>query len=163
MRKPRAVKPKPIEADQFLELDDVQEHDEEIQEDFFDKVFDALESILETKEPIELDDDFLKGGMYQIAFGCSLHADCILLVNESNKIAKILGPRAQLDFLFHSIRKRKRQRKKWPKRLAMETEKLISKIYNVNNYKAKEIIDALGPDNIANIIEKYNKRFGGVS
>ena len=119
--------------------------------------FDYIKDISEGKKYILAEDD----GEY-IPFiinkAFSLYPDTIMLANEANQLAS-LDKRLQHDFLFNSIKKRKRWAK-WPKKDKNEDLALIIEFYKYSIEKARSVLPLLNADQLAKIKEELTQ--GGV-
>lgn len=82
-------------------------------------------------------------------------ADTVLHANEMN-INHQLDSRMQYDYLFHSIRKRKRFFKKAKQETHPDFE-LISSIYKYNAAKTKEALSILTPEQLNILRQKQEK------
>lgn len=72
----------------------------------------------------------------------SFHMDCILQANEMNMLHDVANV-MQYDYLFHSIRSRKRHFQKWQKLEKIEDLEVIKEYYNLSNEKAKSALKLL--------------------
>ena len=86
----------------------------------------------------------------------SYHYDTVIYANEMNYRNKISN-QMQNDFLFHVIRKRKRQFEKWFKPTHSDDIQVIKDTYCVSTEKAREILLLLNNDNINMLREKLEK------
>ena len=106
---------------------------------------------------IELNPDNLKAynaWMTNVAF--SLHADSIFYANEMNRLPH-LSAQLQHDFYFHGLPKRKRF-SKWPKKMEVSDEvEFVAEFYDLNNERAREIVDVLKATNQQNMLDKITK------
>lgn len=76
----------------------------------------------------------------------SLHADCVLYVNEMNCLPEL--PRLmQHDYYLESLRPRRRW-SKWPKAEKVEDEKLISDLYGYRPGRSREALKVLRHEQI---------------
>jgi hypothetical protein len=82
----------------------------------------------------------------------SRYLDMILYANEMN-INPNLDKRMQYDYLFHSIRKRKRAFIPWDKKDDNPTLKTIMDYFNCSIQKAKDTINILTKEQINEIME----------
>lgn len=86
----------------------------------------------------------------------SLFPDTIFHVNEMNMQAHI-DKRLQYEYLYHSIRKKKRF-SKWPwKKVDISDLDLICQYYKYNRTKAREVLSILTKDQIDHIRKKTIK------
>lgn len=88
----------------------------------------------------------------------SNYSDTILYVNEINN-NKHLDYKLQYDYLFHSIKQKKRFFKK-TKTFPIEDLSIIQEYYGYNPRKAKEVADLLTKEQIKILKAKLDK--GGV-
>ncbi len=87
--------------------------------------------------------------------GLSFTADTILAANEMNG-APFLDKRMQYDYLYATVRKRKRFAK-WIKAEQDDLEDMIVEYYGVSRRKAAEYVTMLTPEDVQFIKEKLNK------
>ena len=87
--------------------------------------------------------------------GLSFMADTVLAANEMNS-APFLDKRMQYDYLYASVRKRKRYAK-WIKAEQDDLEDMIVEYYGVSRRKAAEYATMLTPEDVQFIKEKLNK------
>lgn len=104
-----------------------------------DEAFKFINSILDTKLQLIVDEDSEKG--YQPFLtnrAMSQHLDLALVANEMN-IHNHIDAKLQFDFLLYSVKKMFRRYKKWPKK--EEDKELIltlSQYFNCSYKRAKE-------------------------
>jgi hypothetical protein len=115
--------------------------------------FDFVNSILQEKEPIEDKSEYVP---FLTNRSLSYHYDTILHANEMNMRGNI-DKEMQYDYLFHSVRKYKRQFKKWHKEESNTDIDLIKEFFAVSTMKAKEIYPILTESNLLYIKEKLQK------
>jgi len=84
----------------------------------------------------------------------SLFVDTILYANEVNKDIPKLWHH---DFLFHSVKARKRFHK-WPKKINQEYIETIARHFGYNYRRAEEAIKLLSESQIQAIVELYHDR-----
>lgn len=118
--------------------------------------FDYMRDISETKKYILEDEDDYNS--FIVNRGFSLHQDTIMLANEANMLTK-LDKKLQHDFLFNTVRKRKRWAK-WPKKQNDDNLALIQEYYKYSIDKAKSVLSILNADQLARIKEELTQ--GGV-
>lgn len=80
----------------------------------------------------------------------SFHLDTILYAQEMN-LNSHLDNKLKYDYLFHSIPKRKRYGKKWPKKLNDPALEFVKEYFKYSDNKAIEAINTLGEDQIDQI------------
>ena len=83
----------------------------------------------------ELAEKFYKPWITNVAL--SNHADTVLFANEMNRYS-FLPNRAQYEYLFNAIRKRKRFG--YPKSKIGSDIELVARAYNINYTRAKEYL-----------------------
>jgi hypothetical protein len=76
----------------------------------------------------------------------SYHEDCVLLVNELNKLPTLDG-QMQYEYLLHALPK-KRRFSKLHKTVSPENLDLIKKYYGYSDQKAMEVLDLHTPQQI---------------
>ena len=147
-----------LKAHDVLLIDDLIE-EERTEDNFMGRVFDHINAITDTKEKLEIDEQWLKKAIWIIIRAISYNPDCVLFCNEANKLPTA---RQQYDFLFNVVHSRKRMKQKWPKKKEDDERlPLIQKKYNCNRQRGIEIINVLGDEKVNNIVKKMNK-IGGV-
>jgi len=120
--------------------------------------FDYADYILRKKTP-DSELDFADYKAFLINRSLSYHLDCVLYVNEMN-LKPSLDSDMQYQYLLNSIRPMKRKFIPWSK---VEKDKNIIAIktyFGYSNEKAKQVLDILTDEQIAEIIIKTEK--GGV-
>jgi len=80
----------------------------------------------------------------------SYYQDTVQFANEMNMFP-FLDKKMQYDFLFHTIRKRKRYGVKWVKPEVNEDVALIIQLFKYNRDKAEKVVKMLGPDKMQQI------------
>lgn len=118
-----------------------------------DNVFDVINNISYNKDIINTHIDQYNAFVINKSF--SLHPDTILYSNEMN-MNHHLPNNMQHDYLFHSIRSRKRW-SKWPKKLNNDMISIISTAYNCSINKAIIINRLLTNNQREQIKLRYNK------
>jgi len=128
--------------------------------------FDFLNSINEKKkylfegctaddsgEAADLDSVDRKYTPFMVNRGLSNFTDTILFANEMNGRAH-MSKKMQYDFLFHSVR-RKRRFSKWHKKVKDSKDiELIKEAYNCNRERAEEFYDLLDMDKLRMYMSK---------
>jgi len=122
-----------------------------------DGVWDYITAINQTKQNIiaESEDQIESEKAYNPFLtnrALSYYPDTIHLAQLMN-INSNIGKKMQFEFLLNSVRTRKRY-SKWAKTKDMDMLNKVSDLYNVNNARAKEIIDILGKETIEKAITK---------
>lgn len=101
-----------------------------------DRAFDFLNSVMETGEyMMNTPKDEREYPAFFINRGLSQHIDCILAANEINACGAI-DNKMHYDYLFHSIRKKKRMRGQWAKKKDSDLIRKIALMYKVNYRRA---------------------------
>ena len=105
--------------------------------------FDYLNNITTGKENILLTNPEMadKIPIYLILRGLSMSKDTVLYANQMND-AGFISDRMKYDYLFHSIRKRKRF-EKWAKESTPEFLEEVQEYYGYNREKALQALQAL--------------------
>ena len=119
-----------------------------------------IPSILKTKENVLKDDIDVKDYKpFLVNRALSYHQDCILYVNEINLYP---GTDAELQYQFflNTIRPMKRTFQPWQKTSTDKDLECIKEYFGYSNSKAKEALDILNDEQIAEIKARTNK--GGV-
>ena len=120
-----------------------------------------IPSILKTKENVLKDDIDVKDYKpFLVNRALSYHQDCILYVNEINLYP---GTDAELQYQFflNTIRPMKRTFQPWQKTSTDKDLECIKEYFGYSNSKAKEALDILNDEQIAEIKARTNK--GGVN
>lgn len=86
----------------------------------------------------------------------SQYIDLVLYANEMN-IHNELPNRQQFQYLLHSIRKKKRGRMKWHKRVDIDNLSIVKEYYKYNTERAIEALSILTEKQIETIKEKLRK------
>lgn len=116
-----------------------------------DDPFRFINSILETNDYcFQNDDDEREFNPFLTNRALSQHIDSILHVAEVAKYPD-LPKKAIYDYYFHSIRKMKRKRAKWPKKVEDADIEMISQYYQVSYLRAEEYAKVLKPEDIESI------------
>lgn len=115
--------------------------------------FDYIRDISETKKYLYTEDNDYIPFITNKAF--SLYPDTIMIANEANQLMH-LDKQLQHDFLFNSIKKRKRWAK-WPKKHKDEDLALISEYYKYSIDKARSVLPLINADQLAKIKEELKQ------
>lgn len=121
---------------------------------------DIIPSILQTKKSVVGTDSEGDYVPFVINRALSFHYDCVMQVNEMNKLPsadRIL----QYQFLLNTIRSYKRPFQKWQKREDIDGLDAVKEYYNYSNEKAKDAMSILSDDDIMEIKKRINK--GGLN
>lgn len=122
---------------------------------------DIIPSILQTKKDFSKDENFEKSyPAFVVNRALSFHYDCILQVNEMNRLPS-LPATMQYHFLLNSIRGYKRPFRKWEKRETIEDLDAVKEYYGYSNEKAKEALVLLNATQLELIRKELNK--GGIN
>ena len=119
--------------------------------------FDYVNDILYTKNYLLVDEEEYVPFLTNRSL--SYHVDCIMFANVMNGLHS-LDNKMQHDYLFNTIRSKKRTFKKWIKRETKEDLDLIKRIYNYSTPKALDILKLLSENDLDILRNKYNK--GGI-
>ena len=114
-----------------------------------------LPNLLEGKEPILEDEkEYVP---YVINKALSAHLDIILYVQEMN-MNYDLDRKLQYDYLFYSIRKKKRPFNKWLKPEVNEEIKACMEYFGYSPQKAQGIINILSKNQLKEIMDKLKSK-----
>ena len=120
-----------------------------------------IPSILKTKENVLKDDIDVKDYKpFLVNRALSYHQDCILYVNEIN-LYPGTDAELQCQFFLNTIRPMKRTFQPWQKTSTDKDLECIKEYFGYSNSKAKEALDILNDEQIAEIKARTNK--GGVN
>lgn len=109
-----------------------------------------LPNLLQGKEPIlEEEKDY---NPYITNRALTAYLDTILYANQMNQFPG-LDRKMQYDYLFYSIRKKRRPFQPWMKAVNDETLSAICEYFQCSRRKGKENINILTKDQIKEIIE----------
>lgn len=121
------------------------------------KLFDWINSISMTKENLMLsDEDERSYEPFIINKAMSMYPDCVVIVNELNKLGTV-NKRLHYDFLRFAVRKKKRFAK-WPKSIESEHVKVIQEYYQCSVEQALQYLEVLTNDQV---LELTNRMFKG--
>lgn len=127
-----------------------------------DTPFDFLNSINSTKKNLIRDEG--RGASeyapYLMNKGLSQFPDTIMLANEMN-MRHHTDKQMQYEFLFHSVRPRKRFAK-WAKKEDAEIVQTIADMFGCSIRKAEEIRAVIGSKKTDEILEKSKTMYGGI-
>ena len=120
-----------------------------------------IPSILQTKKNVLHDDIDVKDyKAFVVNRALSYHLDCVLYVNEMN-LYPGTDADMQYQYFLNTIRPMKRKYQPWQKTSADKDLECIKEYYGYSNSKAKEALDILNDEQIAEIKARTNK--GGVN
>jgi len=120
-----------------------------------------IPSILQTNQySLESESDEKEYKAFLVNKSLSGHIDCLGYAAEMN-MNHSLDNKLQYDFLFHSIRKYKRQYQKWMKVSDNNDIKMIQEYFSYSAQKAKQVLPLLSTEQLKIIAEKLEK--GGKS
>lgn len=120
-----------------------------------------IPSILQTKKNVLQDDlDIKDYNPFVVNRALSYHIDCILYTNEMNLYPE-LDKDLQYQYLLNTIRSMKRKFQPWQKTSSDKDLECVKEYFGYSNQKAKEALDILNDEQIAEIKAKTNK--GGVN
>jgi hypothetical protein len=120
-----------------------------------------IPSILQTKKNVLQDDlDIKDYNPFVVNRALSYHIDCVLYANEMNLYPE-LDKDLQYQYLLNTIRSMKRKFQPWQKTSSDKDLECIKEYFGYSNQKAKEALDILNDEQIAEIKAKTNK--GGVN
>jgi clamp loader A subunit len=124
--------------------------------------FDVLKALTYTKTLDLEGEEFEKAYIpFLINKGLSLYADTVLFANDMNLNSHIPN-RWQYDYLFYTIKPRKRY-EKWPKKIAYdENLELVKQHYGYSTAKAKQALLLLNESQIKTI-KTYSSKGGIVN
>jgi len=122
--------------------------------------FDVIKNISEKKIDSTTEEDFDSAYIpFLINRGLSFFVDTLFYVNDMN-LNSHLTKKQQHDYLFHSIKPKKRYAK-WPKKASEdENLELVKQYFGYNNEKAKAACHLLNETQIIKIKETFIK--GGI-
>lgn len=114
-------------------------------------VFDFVTDISHEKKYIFNQETASQYNIYITNKAFSYHVDTIHLVNKINEYP-FITKKMHYDFLFNSVRSRKRYAK-WNKYEDDNDLELVKKYYNYNNHRAKEALRLLTKEDLKDIEE----------
>jgi hypothetical protein len=122
---------------------------------------DIIPSILQTKKNVLQDElDIKDYTPFVVNRALSYHIDCVLYANEMNLYPE-MDKDLQYQYLLNTIRSMKRKFQPWQKSSSDKDLECIKEYFGYSNQKAKEALDILNDEQIAEIKAKTNK--GGVN
>lgn len=104
------------------------------------------------------DDELSDYNPYVINIAASMHLDLVFYANEMNRLHATLSERMHYDYLFHSIKKRKRYAK-WIKgdKATNEDVGAVMEYFQYNRQKAKQVVGILTTEELAEIKSTLTK------
>jgi hypothetical protein len=117
------------------------------------KLGDILNSINTGKEPMISRDTEREYVPYIVARCFSNFPDTIFHANELNSRG-VTDRKMHYDYLFHSLRKRKRF-SPWQKREESKAVEAVAWFYGISRHKAREYLQILSPEDSGKILEEY--------
>ena len=122
-------------------------------------IFDVIKNQSSSKKDISGDPEFSKVyNQYLVNYNFSLHPDSVLFANEINQYSGIPD---KFHYLFyHNVLAKKSRFAKWPKQTNTDKETLllVKDYYNVNEDKARDILELLSDD----VVNDIKKSYGGI-
>jgi hypothetical protein len=120
----------------------------------------VLPAILQTKQHVITKDNERDYNPFVVNRALSFHYDCVMLVNEMNKLPDT-DNLLQFQYLLNTIRSYKRPFQKWQKREDTDGLNAVKEYFGYSNEKAREAINILSDDQLNEIKRLTNK--GGVN
>jgi hypothetical protein len=108
-------------------------------------------------EAADLDSIDRKYPPFMVNRGLSYFIDTIMLANEMNTRFD-MSKKMQYDFLYHSVRKRKRFSKWFKKAKDNEDIELIKEAYGFNRQRAEEVCDLIDIEALRKYMDKGGKK-----
>jgi len=117
------------------------------------KLGDILNSINTGKEPLISRENEREYLPYIVARCFSNFPDTLFHANELNARG-VTDKKMHYDYLFHSLRKRKRF-SPWQKREESKAVEAVAWFYGTSRHKAREYLHILTPEDSGKILEEY--------
>ena len=117
----------------------------------FDYVKTINDSKIHMMDSVETEKDY---NAFIVNRSMSYFHDTVLLANEMNRYHHT-DSRLQYDFLFHSVRKRKRF-SKWLKKDNGSSIDVIMRFYKYNYEKARSVVGLFSDDQLNELKERMN-------
>jgi len=117
------------------------------------KLGDILNSINTGKEPVISRENEREYVPYIVARCFSNFPDTLFHANELNSRG-VTDKKMHYDYLFHSLRKRKRF-SPWQKRAESGEEEAVGWFYNISKNKARDYLRILKKEDLQKIIQEY--------
>ena len=116
-----------------------------------------IPSILQNKKSVIHDEIDLKDYTpFVVNRALSYHLDCVLYVNELNRLPGI-DKDMQYSYLLNTIRPMKRKFEPWQKSQADKNIECVKEYFGYSNQKAKEALRILNDEQIAEIKRRTDK------
>ena len=116
-----------------------------------------IPSILQNKKSVIHDEVDLKDYTpFVVNRALSYHLDCVLYVNELNRLPGI-DKDMQYSYLLNTIRPMKRKFEPWQKSQADKNIECVKEYFGYSNQKAKEALRILNDEQIAEIKRRTDK------
>ena len=122
------------------------------------KLGDILNSINTGKEPIINRDNERDYVPYIVARCFSNFPDTIFHANELN-VKAVIDRKMHYDYLFGSVRKRKRF-SPWQKKEESKIEEAVAWFYGISRRRAGEYLQILTPEDSGKILQEYENAHG---
>lgn len=122
--------------------------------------FKWVESITYVKNDMMESEESVKDyNSYMVNRALSFHMDCVLFANEMNGKWQLPND-MQYRYLMQAIRPKRRFSGKWPKKIAEDFTKAVSKYYGVGSREAAEIVTVLTNEQLDMIRTELESREG---
>jgi len=116
-----------------------------------------IPSILEKGKSVLHDEvDYKDYKPFLVNRALSYHIDCVLYVNELNKLPS-MDSDMQYQYLLNSIRPMKRKFQPWQKSSTSKDIESVKEYFGYNNQRAKEALALMTDDQIAEIKRRIDK------
>ena len=122
------------------------------------KLGDILNSINTGKEPIINRDNEREYVPYVVARCLSNFPDTIFYANELNS-KMVIDRKMHYDYLFGSVRKRKRF-SPWQKKEESKSTEAVAWFYEISRRRAEEYLQILTPEDSGKILQEYETAHG---
>jgi hypothetical protein len=116
--------------------------------------FDFVKSITQTKEHLIEQDPANEKGYVPFLTNKSLsyHYDCLSFAQEMNTRYH-LDARMQYDYLYHTVRAKRRTFQKWAKPEVHATLAIIQQVFGYSRPRAEEAMKILSPDQLLQLMK----------
>ena len=119
-----------------------------------------IPSLLSTKNYfLENPDEEKSYVPFMVNRALSYHIDTVLYANEMNRLHQA-DKKLQYDYLFHSVKARKRPFQKWHKKEKADSIEAIKTFFGYSTQKAEEVLRVLTEDQVNQIVAKTT--IGGI-
>jgi hypothetical protein len=105
------------------------------------------ESADTTQEAVDHDSSSKQYPAYMVNRGLSYFIDTVMFANEMNCRPE-MSTKMQYDFLYHSVRKKKRFSKWFKREKDSKDLELVKKAYSYNRERAEEALELLSNDDL---------------